>query len=177
MCTIVNCYISTRLEYAYLIWHMCIAVYCYLCILYYHVTITHDTTYIGNGDSNPGNGDVNNPLEEDTSGGGNICDNVLFEGKCINSHVAVCTRLYSSCPNISTNTYLCFTTFQLTIGAATTSPGMDNTAGSLTFSVEEEIRYSVRFEEGYDLYDERYESRLKINHPDVVSKTSTASSP
>ena len=34
-----------RLEYAYLIWHMCIAVYCYLCILYYHVTITHDTTY------------------------------------------------------------------------------------------------------------------------------------
>ena len=27
---------------------------------------------IGNGDSNPGNGDVNNPLEEDTTGGGNI---------------------------------------------------------------------------------------------------------
>ena len=54
---------------------------------------------------------------------------------------------------------------------------MDNTAGSLTFSVEEEIRYSVRFEESYDLYDEKYESWLKINHPDAVSKTNTASSP
>ena len=39
------------------------------------------------------------------------------------------------------------------------------------------MRYSVRFEEGYDLYDERYESWLKTNHPDVVSKTCTASSP
>ena len=101
----------------------------YLCILYYHVTITHDTTYIGNGDSNPGNGDVNNPLEEDMTGGGNICD-ILFESKYINSHVAICTRMYSSSPNMSTNTYLCFTTFQLTIGEATTSPGMDNNAGS-----------------------------------------------
>ena len=67
---------------------MCIAVYCYLCILYYHVTVTHDTTYIGNGDSNPGNGNVNNPLEEDMTGGGNICD-VLFEGKC---YVQDCTH-------------------------------------------------------------------------------------
>ena len=39
------------------------------------------------------------------------------------------------------------------------------------------MRYSVRFEEGYDLYDERFGSWLKINHPDVVSKTCTASSP
>ena len=39
------------------------------------------------------------------------------------------------------------------------------------------MRYSVRFEEGYDLYDERYESWLKTNRPDVVSKTCTASSP
>ena len=39
------------------------------------------------------------------------------------------------------------------------------------------MRYSVRFEEGYDLYDERYESWLKTNHPDVESKTFTASSP
>ena len=54
---------------------------------------------------------------------------------------------------------------------------MDNTAASLTFSVEEEIRYSVRFEESYDLYDEKYESWLKINHPDAVSKINTASSP
>ena len=54
---------------------------------------------------------------------------------------------------------------------------MDDSAGSLTFSVEEEMQYSVRFEEGYNLYDERYESWLKINHPDAVSKTSTASSP
>ena len=40
------------------------------------------TTYTDIGDCNPGNGDVNNPLEEDVTGGGNICDNVLFEGKC-----------------------------------------------------------------------------------------------
>ena len=85
---------------------MCVAVYCYLGILYYHVTMNRDTTYIGNWDSNPGNGDVNNPLEVDTTGGGNICDNVLCEGKCINSHIAICTRLYSSSPNISTNTSL-----------------------------------------------------------------------
>ena len=57
--------------------------YCYPCILYSHVTIAHDTTFIGNGDSNPGNDDMNDLLEEDATGGGNICDNVLFEGKCI----------------------------------------------------------------------------------------------
>ena len=40
------------------------------------------------------------------------------------------------------------------------------------------MRYSVRFEEGYDLYDERCESWLKINHPDVtVFNPSTASPP
>ena len=47
------------------------------------------TTYTDIGDSNPGNGDVNNPLEEDMTGGGNICDNVLFEGKC---YVQDCTH-------------------------------------------------------------------------------------
>ena len=50
--------------------------------MYSHVTIAHDTTFIGNGDSNPGNEDMNDLLEEDATGGGNICD-VLFEGKCI----------------------------------------------------------------------------------------------
>ena len=66
--------------------------------------------------------------------------------------------------------------FHYITGEAATSPDKNNTC-SLTFSIEEEMRYSVRFEEGYDLYDERYESWLKTNHPDVESKTFTASSP
>ena len=77
-------------------------------------------------------------------------------------------------PNISTNTHLCFTVFQLTIGEATTSPGMDNTAGSLMFSVEYDILSDLK---RATICDERYESWLKINHPYAVSKTSTASSP
>ena len=90
-------------------------------------------------------------------------------------------RLYSPSQYIFVNTHIrtnvdCFTTFQLNTGAATTNPDKNNTC-SLTFSIEEEMQYSVRFEEGYDLYDERYESWLKINHPDVVSKTCTATSP
>ena len=77
---------------------MCIAVF--VCtdtyILYYHVT--------GNGDSSPGNSDMNNPFEEDMTGGGNNCDNILFEGKC--THMYTCTKLYSPSPYISVNTYL-----------------------------------------------------------------------
>ena len=66
------------------------------------------TTYTDIGDCNPGNGDVNNPLEEDVTGGGNICDNVLFEGKCYVQDCIHAPQTYS------TNTYLCLTTFQLT---------------------------------------------------------------
>ena len=36
------------------------------------------------------------------------------------------------------------------------------------FSVEE-LRSSIRFEDGYDLYDPKYEAWLKINHPNAVS--------
>ena len=92
-------------------------------------------------------------------------------------HVQDCT--HPSHPYLLTHIHTnvdCFTTLQLNTGEATISPDKDNTC-SLTFSTEEEMRYSVRFEEGYDLYDKRYESWLKINHPDVVSKTCTASSP
>ena len=45
--------------------------------------------------------------------------------------------------------------------------------GGCIFSVEEELRFSNRFEEGYDLYDPKYEAWLKINHPDAVNKCST----
>ena len=36
------------------------------------------------------------------------------------------------------------------------------------FSVEEELRYARRYEEGYDLPDERYDGWLRVNHPDVL---------
>ena len=58
-------------------------VYCYVLLPMHTVTTAHDTTFVGIGDSNPGNNDVTNPLEEDTTGGVNIYDDVLFEGKCI----------------------------------------------------------------------------------------------
>ena len=55
-------------------------------------------------------------------------------------------------------------------GEATIILDKENTKScSLTFTVEEVMRYSVGFEEGYDLYDERYESWLKINHPNAAT--------
>ena len=39
--------------------------------------------------------------------------------------------------------------------------------------MEEELRFSNRFEEGYDLFDPKYEAWLKINHPDAVNMFST----
>ena len=38
-----------------------------------------------------------------------------------------------------------------------------------TFSIEEELRYATRFEEGYDIPDPKYEAWLRLNHPNVVS--------
>ena len=53
--------------YTALVYGMCIAVF--VCtdtyILYYRVTIAHDATSTGSGDSSPGNGDMKNPFEED----------------------------------------------------------------------------------------------------------------
>ena len=40
----------------------------------------------------------------------------------------------------------------------------DVTDGGPTFSVEEELQYARRFEEGYDLFN----TRLKVNHPETV---------
>ena len=78
---------------------MCIAVF--VCtdtyILYYDVTIAHDVTFIGDGDSSTGNSDMNSPFEEDMTGGENNCDNILFEGKC--------THVYTDCTH-PPNTYL-----------------------------------------------------------------------
>ena len=44
----------------------------------------------------------------------------------------------------------------------------NSTDGGPIFSVEEELRYARRFEEGYDLFDSRYEAWLKVNHPETV---------
>ena len=74
---------------------MCIAVF--VCtdtyILYYNVTIGHDVTTTGDGDSSTGNGDMNNPFEEDMTGGGNICDISCLKASahmCI--HIQDCTH-------------------------------------------------------------------------------------
>lgn len=45
------------------------------------------------------------------------------------------------------------------------------------FSIEEELKYSRRLEEGYNLPDERYECWLRINHPDALSESSSNSMP
>lgn len=79
---------------------------------------------------------------------------------------------YSTAVCVCTDIYILY----YNTGEATTNPPKENTS-SLTFSLQEEVQYSVRFEEGYDVYDERYESWLKINHPGAVSKTCTTSSP
>ena len=34
--------------------------------------------------------------------------------------------------------------------------------------MEEELRYAHRVEEGYDLFNLRYEAWLKVNHPETV---------
>ena len=44
----------------------------------------------------------------------------------------------------------------------------DVTEGNPIFSVEEELRYVCRFEEGYDLFDSSYEAWLKVSHPKTV---------
>ena len=36
------------------------------------------------------------------------------------------------------------------------------------FSVEEEVRYPIGYEERYDFSDEKYHARLKVNHSDVL---------
>lgn len=46
---------------------------------------------------------------------------------------------------------------------------------NLTFSIEEELRYVTRFEEGYDVPDPKYEAWLTLNHPEVVSSNPSAS--
>ena len=53
----------------------------------------------------------------------------------------------------------------------------NQSSGQLSFSVEEEMCFSIGYEEGYDLYDEKYEAWLKIHHPEDVSKSSNESTP
>ena len=38
------------------------------------------------------------------------------------------------------------------------------------FTNEEELKYARRFEEGYDLFDARYEAWLHVNHPEATKK-------
>ena len=42
-----------------------------------------------------------------------------------------------------------------------------------TFTIEQELKYATRFEEGYDLVDADYEARLKINHPESTRPNNT----
>ena len=43
------------------------------------------------------------------------------------------------------------------------------------FTNEEELKYARRFEEGYDLFDARYEAWLQVNHPEAANKASAFS--
>ena len=45
--------------------------------------------------------------------------------------------------------------------------------GDLMFSIEEGLQYANRFEEGYDLFDPKYEAWVKVNHPEAAGKSST----
>ena len=44
---------------------------------------------------------------------------------------------------------------------------MDGDDDKMTFTIEEELLFTQRFEENYDLPDARYDSWLKLNHPDA----------
>ena len=44
-----------------------------------------------------------------------------------------------------------------------------------TFSIEEELLYATRYEEGYDIPDPKYEAWRRLNHPVVVSSNPTVS--
>ena len=48
-------------------------------------------------------------------------------------------------------------------------------AGSSQFSTEEEVRFAYHFKEGYVLFDPRYESDLKCNHPENARKATMTS--
>ena len=37
------------------------------------------------------------------------------------------------------------------------------------FTIEEELKYARRYEEGYDLYDLHYEAWLQVNHPEAAN--------
>ena len=43
------------------------------------------------------------------------------------------------------------------------------------FTNEEELKYARRFEEGYDLFDARYEAWLHVNHPEATKKAAFSS--
>ena len=45
------------------------------------------------------------------------------------------------------------------------------------FTVEQELKYACRYEEGYDLPDKHYEAWLKINHPQSPKAGSTQQVP
>ena len=54
------------------------------------------------------------------------------------------------------------------------------TSSDLSFSIEEELRFAARYEEEYDLHDEKYEAWLKLHHPETLNtspKDSTHTDP
>lgn len=44
---------------------------------------------------------------------------------------------------------------------------------TITFTVEQELKYACRYEEGYDLPDKHYEAWIRINHPQSPKAGST----
>ena len=45
------------------------------------------------------------------------------------------------------------------------------------FTIEEELRFAIRFDEGYDLFDPKYEVWLRIHHPESANKAQIIQSP
>ena len=53
----------------------------------------------------------------------------------------------------------------------------DECSYTATFTVEQEVKYACRYEEGYDLPDKHYEAWVKINHPQSPKAGSTQQVP
>ena len=49
--------------------------------------------------------------------------------------------------------------------------GTEQSGEDQVFSIEEELRFAIQFDEGYDLFDPKYEARLKIHHPKSANKS------
>lgn len=55
--------------------------------------------------------------------------------------------------------------------------GTNRSSEDSVFTMEEEVRFAIRFEEGYDLIDPKYEARLRIHNPESAGKVEMSKSP